>query len=100
MRSPMFNTQFTARWYRFKNLLAQFCRKIPVNTKEYFLFIVICLNPYLPMFLFNPKHSTENFVSYFHQTLKLIVTGGQFPAGTVTGSWSFQLISNYRSKNK
>lgn len=86
MRSLMFNTQFTARWYRFKNLLAQFCWKIPVNKKEYFLFNNICFNLYLSMFLFNPKHSAENFISYFHQKLNLIVAGGHFPEGTVTGS--------------
>lgn len=86
MRSPTFNTQLTTRWYRFKHLLAQFCRKIPVNTKEYFLFIDICFNLYLSMFLFNPRHSEENFISYFHSKLNLIVAGGHFPEGTVTGS--------------
>ena len=86
MRSPMFNTQFTKRWYRFKNLLTQFCRKIPANTKEYFLFIGICFNLYLPMFLFNPRHSAKNFISYFHRKLNLIVAGGHFLEGIVTGS--------------
>jgi hypothetical protein len=82
----MFNTQLTAIWDRCENLLAQFRWKIPVNTQEYFLFIDFCFNLYLPTFLFNLRHLTENSISYFHRKPKLIVAGGHSPEDKVTGS--------------
>jgi hypothetical protein len=70
----------------FQKLAGTFCRQIPVNTKEYFLFIDFCFNLYLPLFLFNPRYLAENFISYFDRKLNLIVASGHFPEGRVTGS--------------